>query len=300
MLDACKYPPLEVSVPPPLPVAGMVRGMEVEAAADVLPRLFNLCREAQALAARAAFGLPATPDWQEALRREILRAHVAKLAIQWPALLEVAPLPLPRDWQSNTDRLRVTLFGGAREMPRTPDGFERFLLTGEGVAPLLDALSRYFAPGAACREELPCVTPETVFLDTPQDNSLAARHAAHPVMQDIAARIGRGPLWAATALCIDLDGLLDGDLPEATLAPGRAVVPAARGVYGVNADVRDGRVAAFTRVTPTDHLLRRGGVMQQCLASLPAGAGDRLGHVLLAVLDPCVPVTLTQRRTPDA
>lgn len=239
MLDACAYPPLAARTAPPPPVARMLRGMAVDEAAALLPRLFNLCREAQGLAARAALGLPVEAGWPAALRREILRAHVAKLAIQWPALLGVPPLSLTRDWQSNTDRTRRTLFGAGREMPRSAAGFARFLVAEDGVAPVLAALAERFAPGVACRESLPETTPGTVFSDAAQDPSPAARHAAQPVMQEIEARLGRGPLWAATGLCLDLDRLLDGGLPDAVLpgavlpdaAPGprRAVVPAARG-----------------------------------------------------------------------
>ena len=49
---------------PVLPVADMVVGQTPEDAAAMLPRLFNLCRVAQGIAARAAFDLPLPDGWQ--------------------------------------------------------------------------------------------------------------------------------------------------------------------------------------------------------------------------------------------
>ncbi|MBT25313.1 MAG: hydrogenase expression/formation protein HupK, partial [Rhodobacteraceae bacterium] len=43
-----------------LPVAQLVRGKRIEEVADLLPRLFNLCRAAQRAAVRAALGLEVT------------------------------------------------------------------------------------------------------------------------------------------------------------------------------------------------------------------------------------------------
>ena len=55
---------------PDLPVAALLIGKPVEEAAALLPRLFNLCSGAQAMALRQALGLPA-PD-PATLRAEIL------------------------------------------------------------------------------------------------------------------------------------------------------------------------------------------------------------------------------------
>ena len=52
-------------------------------------------------------------------------------------------------------------------------------------------------------------------------------------------------------------------------------------------------MTAFSRITPTDHLLAPGGVLAQCLATLPA---DRAGlaPLMLEILDPCSPVRLEE------
>lgn len=52
-------------------------------------------------------------------------------------------------------------------------------------------------------------------------------------------------------------------------------------------------MTAFARMTPTDHLLAPGGILEHSLATLPADSG-RLVPVLLALLDPCVPVTVEE------
>ena len=81
---------------PDLPVASLLIGKPVEEAAQLLPRLFNLCSGAQGMALRLALGLPA-PD-AATLRREILRDHLLKLCVVWPGLLGLPTTPLPPDW----------------------------------------------------------------------------------------------------------------------------------------------------------------------------------------------------------
>ena len=54
-----------------------------------------------------------------------------------------------------------------------------------------------------------------------------------------------------------------------TIEPGAAVIPAARGVYGVRAEVERGRVVAFERRTPTDHLLAPGGAVLAMKGAYP-------------------------------
>ncbi|MDJ0823791.1 MAG: hydrogenase expression/formation protein HupK [Paracoccaceae bacterium] len=300
MQASAPYPALRAQAAPALPVAAMVLGKPVEEAAEVLPRLFNLCRVAQGIAARAAFGLPVPSDWQDDLRAEILREHIVKLCLKWPALLSLPALPLPRDWMRGGPALREALFGPTGHLPGTPAAFEAFLLSSDGVAPILRAISQVFAPREACRAPLPAATPERFFHAGQKENSVTTRQAAHPVLAAIEARNGRGPLWSAVALAYDLYAVLDGTLPKARLTPGRAVIPAARGLYGLTARVEDGRVMAFERVTPTDHLLAPGGALDQSLATLPGARAAALGPLLMAILDPCYPVTLQPARQKES
>ncbi|MDD9730508.1 hydrogenase expression/formation protein HupK [Mameliella sp. AT18] len=292
MLAGAAYPALRAVTVPGLPVARLVIGKPAAEAAELLPRLFNLCRVAQGVAARAAFGLPLPTGWQDDLRAEILREHVAKLCLRWPALVSLPPLALPRDWQAGNAETRRVIFGPAGQMPETPEQFRAFLEAEQGCARLLRAISRLFAPFEACRTALPAPGVGGFFGPRVTENSTATRQAAHPVLQDIETRWGRGPLWSATALACDLQAVLDGRLPAAVISRGCAVVPAARGLYGITASVEHGRVTAFARQTPTDHLLAPGGALEQSLASLRPARAQALGPLVLSLLDPCSPVRL--------
>ena len=290
--------PLRARPVPSLPVARMVLGKPVGEVAALVPRLFNLCRVAQEVAVRAALGLAPEPGWQEALRQEILREHVVKLCLKWPAQMSRPAVPLPRDWMSGSDAARQSLFGPGARMPRHVGELSGFLAQESGIAPILRAISQIFEPGEACRAELPAARPATLFRADAQENSVAARRSDHPVLRHIAATFGRGPLWSALAVACELDALLAGARPQLWQGPYGAVVEAARGLYGVTTRVEGGRVAAFARITPTDHLTAEGGALDQSLASLPAERAQALAPLLLSILDPCSPVSVepvTQR-----
>lgn len=293
--------PLRAKPVPALPVARMVLGKPVDEVAALLPRLFNLCRVAQGVAVRAALGLELEAGWQEALRQEILREHVAKLCLKWPALMSRPAVALPREWMTDTDAARQAVFGPHTRMPGHVEGLREFLTQDAGIAPILRAISQIFKPGEGCRATLPFASSKTVFSSDTQENSVGARRADHPVLQQIANTHGHGPLWSALAVAYELDALLAGGQPQLWRLANGAVVQAARGLYGITAKVEDGRVTAFKRVTPTDHLTAEGGALDQSLASLPAGRALGLAPLLLSILDPCYPVSVepAQQREPE-
>lgn len=285
--------PLRARPVPALPVAQVVLGKPVEEVAALLPRLFNLCRVAQGVAVRAAVGLELATGWQEALRQEILREHVAKLCLKWPALMSRPAVPLPRDWTHDSQAARLSLFGAGAGMPDDVQDLAGFMAQTNGIAPVLRAIDQLFRPAEGCRAALPFASARTVFDPTAQENSVATRRAGHPVLHHVATTHGRGPLWSALAVAYELDALLAGDdAPRLWHAPGMAVVTAARGLYGIRAEVENGHVAAFRRLTPTDHLTAPGGALDQSLASLPATRAQALAPLLLSILDPCYPVSL--------
>lgn len=279
----------------PLSIAPMVIGMPVAEAAALLPRVFNLCRAAQSLAAQMAFGLPVSKSAPADLAADILRDHVLKICFLWPQHLGIAPLKLPADWQDQPLALRDALFGAGREVPKTQDEFRRFLDNKHGVGLVLSAIERAYAKGEASTPKLPLVSKRSVFDMSAQENSAAARHAATPLMQSLEADFGRGPLWRAVGLVLDLQSCLEGTLPK-PFSPhqGAAVVPAARGFYGLCADVKDGKLRTFRRTTPTDHLLARGGMLDQALLHTDRSKHDPLFRLLIDILDPCLPLTFEE------
>jgi hypothetical protein len=278
---------------PELPLEKLLLGKTVEEAAALLPRLFNLCREAQGLCARLAFGLPGETG-QGPLAREILRDHLLKVHVTWPGHYGFSPDPLPADWAAGGAPLAQALFGAPREMPATPADFLSFLDGGTSLARILARIDASFAPGEADTGWLPSLTSKTAFRKVAAENSVAGRHAFHPVMRWIAETRGHGPLWRATARGYDIAACLADRLPvPRTPAPGSAIVAATRGSYAVTARMEAGRIAAFARVTPTDHLLAPGGILDRTLAALPP---EKNGYapLILDILDPCTPVRLTE------
>ena len=268
-----------------LPVAAVVLGREVEAVAALLPRLFNLCRSAQEQAVAVALGRVPKGD----AARDVLRDHLLKLLVTWPQQLGLAPQPLPQNWASDPAAVRAAIYGPMGP-PATPAAFHDFLASGQGAAPVLSAIAAAFAPFEARTRPLSFATPQTLWSPAPQENTIAARHPAAPILAALQATHGRAPLWRATARFLDVALVLAGGLPApASPAPGHAVVAATRGLYGLRLVADDGRVTDFARITPTDSLLAPGGVLEQSLATLD---NSDLAPLLLDILDPCTALTL--------
>ncbi|MCE6950201.1 HupK protein [Cereibacter sphaeroides] len=248
---------------PALPVEALMLGRSPEAAAELLPRIFNLCPVAQATAVRLALDLPlpAGPD----LSAEVAREHRLKLGLLWPKLLGLSTHDLP----------------GLPAPAALEDWVRRH--------PLFATLLRLFPAGVATAD-LPAVRPDTAMTASACDNSPAARRQDHPLLVAAGGLWGKGPLWRALGRLVDLSLPLPAPI---RLEDATAVVPAARGSYAVRARAESGLVRAFARTTPTDHLLAPGGALARSLATLPADAGN-LAPLVVAILDPCVPVQFAE------
>lgn len=274
---------------PDLPVAQMMRGRPVEEALALLPRLFSLCGVAQAQAFRLSLGLEAGPD--DGQRREILRDHVARLCLSWPALLGLPPLALPAGWQAGGAVLAGVLAGDG--LPDDLAGLKAWMAEGRGVAPVLAGIAAAFG-SVGPEVALPPVTPEGMFAAGPVENSVAARQAGHPLVAAVEAEAGRGPLWHAVARLVDALAVAGGSVPgPVVLADGTAVVAAARGAYALKARAEGGRIVDFARRTPTDHLTAAGGSLERLMAAFAPLDAAR-ARLLAGVLDPCVPVTVEE------
>lgn len=259
----------------PLPLEALVLGRPVGEVAELLPRLFNLCRAAQALAVRLALGLPVAGLDSTA---EIIRDHVLKLCVTLPLAFGQTPVPIPHA----ASRLLGT--GGVPERLRDLARWD------SPAADLARYLERVFPAGVAVTSVLPPAPP---LAEGAYENSAALRQAEHPLLQEVEARLGRGPLWRYLGLLADLQSALLRNLPGARMVDGVAMVPAARGTYALQIRQAEGRVTALHRRTPTDHLLAPGGALLQALARLPRPQRD-LAPAIVALHDPCVPVTLCE------
>ena len=278
----------------PLPIEQMVRGKDRHEVAQLLPRLFNLCRAAQGLAARLALGLP-SDDVTDTLRQEILRDHILRLTMILPGHFGIGPIRLPTGWQTGGAELAETLFGATKRLPDTPDAFDAYCRSDQGVSALIRQVSEMFREQEAVTADLPFVSVQTALDPSAQvENSCAFRVRLHPVVADVEYKHGRGPLWRVVARAYDLQALLDGaPLLSNSPEPGVAQVSATRGIYAVRARTKDDIVTDFARVTPTDHLQAKGGVLDQTLASLPADR-SALAALVMDILDPCTPIRVRE------
>lgn len=291
MLDATSQSALMAQPAPRVPVSRLVVGRSVDEVAALLPRLFNLCRSAQSAAVEAALGRPVD---ETGIVREVLRDHLLKFHVTWPAFFGFPPCPLPDNWADGGAALRQAVFGPAGKAPATAADFFAFLESEVGCAGILKKIDGCFAAGEAIADGLDLVSPERMWRREPIENSVAARVADVPAMKGIAEVRGKGPLWRAMARLYDLENVLAEKLPSVfSPAAGEAVVPAARGSYGVRIATKAGSVTDFDRVTPTDHLLAENGALDRTLASLSADKAG-FGPLLLDILDPCSPVRLRE------
>lgn len=278
-----------VTCAPDLPVARMMLGRPVDEALALLPRLFSLCGVAQSIAFRLTLGLDPGPA--EGQRREILRDHVARLCLGWPALLGLPPVALPSGWQAGGEDLAFALTGG--DMPGDLAGLNDWMGQGRGVAPVLAGIAAAFGP-VGPEVNLPLVTPETALAAGAVENSVAARQAAHPLVAAVERDKGRGPFWHAVARLVDALAVAAGDVPAPVVLPdGTATVAAARGTYALRAKAEAGRITEFVRRTPTDHLAAPGGSLANLMTAF-APLTPAKATLLAGVLDPCVPVTVKE------
>lgn len=276
----------EFDLPRPSALAALLQGKPAHQAATLLPRLFNLCAAAQGLAARLSLGLPIAPDACAGLAREVLRDHLLALFVTLPRLAGLGAQALPEGWQRGAD-IAPLLWGGAR-----PVMLAQWLAAGQGLAPLAAHIHDGFGTDQGRVRPLPLVSADRVDGPEALENSPAARHADHALMRQAEALAGRGALWRLIGRMLDAEAAASGALPAPQLREdGMALVPAARGVYALRLTATAGRVTGLTRITPTDHMLAPDGALRQAFATLRQPA---LAPLLLALHDPCLPVTFEQ------
>lgn len=279
----------DLDIAPAPPIEDYLIGRPVEEVVEIVPRIFNLCRMAQEVAVKLAFGVALPENWRADLQADILREHHFRLGLLLPGRLGLHPLTMPRGGE--TADSWWTTFVGMSGFPDEAERFERYLTGLPPASALLRAIDRCFATGDACHHGLVPTAIETANTRTVQDNTVAARNADHPVMRHISQTRGLGPLWQVVGRILDVEKTANDRLPAPVCSDGTVFVPAARGVYMVQASQSAGRVTGFTRVTPTDHLLAQGGVLEQALANLPNHKAHH-APLVIDILDPCQPVAI--------
>lgn len=256
-------------------LAALMIGRPVAEVAETLPRLFNLCRVAQAAAARLALGMTDDSD----PRAEVIRDHLAQVYVTLRRAFGLAPLrPDP-----------AGIFGPAGRLPADLADLADWMA---GDFPAAELARRIRADLPAPLGAAPALPAAPHGVPGAFENSPASRQADHPLMLALEATGGCSPLWRYLGMLADLGAATTGHLPPPRRLPdGTAVVQAARGAYALRLDQAGGRLVALHRLTPTDHQLAPGGALSQALAGLPADRPD-LAARLVALHDPCVPVSV--------
>lgn len=284
-------------------------GRPAEDAVRLLPRVFNLCAAAHGAASAAALGLP-DPDGAGAMRAETVRDHGLALFHQWPQLLG---LPGERDALALLGRAEAgaaiaARVGGDADLPGlSPSDLDLWLARGAtGPARLLRAVRDKVDPAwgrvALAPLALADLDAGLAALRMP-DAALPARDATvlervrhAPVLAALLAQEGASLFVRLLARVVDLLFTAAGRAGPAAggrTAGGAGFAAAARGLLAHGARTEGGRIAAYTVLPPSAWTLAPGGLLERMLDALPARRETpMLGQLVLAAVNPCVPVTL--------
>ena len=254
--------------------------------------------------ASSARGPDGALRWGDATAMRELGAGLSGLAAQaifgMPAArwLEIADLAALDAWIARGTTRPAILLG--RLLAETPT----LGACDVGLMPMArtDALLRVIAP--ALRRDPEFVRAPT-WSGTPVETGALARRRDHPLVAALAARYGHAVVTRIAARIADLALLLleiTGSAPRSDAPPrvqlraldadeGMAAVETARGLLLHRASLRDGRVANYQIVAPTEWNFHPDGALARGLEGLTASDRPTLvRHARLAVhaLDPCV------------
>lgn len=301
-------------------------GLAPEEARTRLASLFSLCGAAHAAAATQALGLP-EQDRPDTCTRDILRDHALDLLHTWPRHLG---LTLDRAWLARTLSAGNDPTGNeGKQMAAALTGLETPLsllaqadfdlwlesgLTLQTAAPLAAVLAhlRAIVPPAQGETDLPA--PDSADLQAiaagaqppARDASILADHRDTPLLHELIAREGVSLFVRVVARALDLLATLSDPARlfvrtralaaalsakrDGTVAGRLGVARAARGLLVHNAAVHNGRVSAYTVLSPTGWHMVPDGLLSRCLHSLPlTDSPALLPALLISAINPCVP-----------
>jgi len=254
--------------------------------------------------AAAARGPGGAVNWGDAAAMRELGASLSTLAAQaifgMPAArwLEISDLAALDAWIARGATSPATLLG--RVLAETPT------LGASDVALMpmarTDALLRVIAP--ALRRDPEFVRAPT-WAGTPVETGALARCRDHPLVAALAAEHGHAVVTRIVARIVDVALLLQ-EISGAALRPerpprvqlrpldsdeGLAAVETARGLLLHRVRLRDGRVADYQIVAPTEWNFHPEGALVRGLEGLTADDGPTLvqrARLAVHALDPCV------------
>lgn len=322
---------IDWDLPRRLPLMPVFSGRTPDEAAGLVASLFPLCGNAQAVAAatalEAALGLdPGAAERRSRrmlVRTEAVREHVARVALDWPALIGEAGDPAAfAAAQRALVAVRAALYpAGAVRPGHAAAGAAGVGKAGAGTAPIVFPLLGVADAGAmatafrdadgveawACAGASPAARLLARLLrggnpgdvPDPAEGTVLARHADDGRVRAIAARHGELParvlarLLELAALCDDRDGgdpATTGD-PGAGPGRGQAEVEVARGTLDHRVAVEGGRIVDYGIEAPTLRHFGPGRVADVALRRIRAAdVADLEWQARLTVLeiDPCV------------
>lgn len=291
--------------------ASALRGRAAAEVVALVPRLFSLCGRAQGFAARLALAAANGEDaFSAAAQREValeaIGEHLWRLYLDWPPMLGDTPRLVEfRQWRQRL--LTAAPDGDAAlaadllaALPTLVKGLPDD--TTPAACALLPAVSAADWGGDSATQAIDeAYAAAPLWQGAPAETGALARQAA---AVEVAARLADGRRIAArlAARLADLRQLAQGLLdPErlagwsgaAQLAPGvgLARVETARGLLLHLMQVKDGRVAAYAIVAPTEWNFHPRGAFVGEIVGRPAATRDEaemLARRLALSLDPCV------------
>ncbi len=290
--------------------ARLLVGRPVAEAVALVPRLFSLCGGAQGAAARlaaaAAQGEAAVPDeLVRAVALEAIGEHLWRLLLDWPPLLGgESEKAVFLDWRKRLlaaagGEPPAGLAAALREWlagrPAFPSCSDRALAAPALLMPWCSAEDWAAASIDEDFAAAPTLAGQTV------ETGALARQAEVPAVTEllldghrIAARIAAR--WAELELLADAltePGLLHGWLDAAPVGAGigLARVETARGLLLHLMQVKDGRVAGYVIVAPTEWNFHAQGAFAGEIVGSAATTRDEaeaMARRLALALDPCV------------
>jgi len=303
-------------------------GRTPEQVLALVPTLFALCGTAQALASRAAFEAAAgigpdparRPFRRLSLLAETVAEHATTIARDWPALIGESPnLAAARDVRGaladirkgpcSREAVEAALASAEAAIARQP--VDRLIERVAGAIPGFGRMPFRPMPAGGPPDLADRLAEGGDYLAAPDcggivfETGALARHHAAPALAELMAAHGNGLLPRMTARRVEMTEALRemhalvqdlspcaADAPITGSGRGLGVVEAARGLLAHRVELKEGRVASYRILAPTEWNFHPEGPLASGLLGAPADDIEVRARALAAALDPCVACTI--------